>query len=106
MFAKMTACWQRVVCLSSPDAKFWEIVDSDRYGQARNQLAQLARAHGITFIDSTPLLTELRPYRRPGDPWHFAGARYEDYGLASKWQPIVFLSRAICGIRRQGQVGQ
>ena len=61
LFARMTAYWQRVVYLSSPDAKFGEIVDSDRYDQARNQLAGLARAHGITVIDSTPLLRELRP---------------------------------------------
>ena len=49
----------------------------------------MAKAYGITVIDSTPLLRELCPYRRPDDPWHFAGSRYEDYGLTLKWQLIV-----------------
>ena len=80
LFARMTACWQRVLCLSSPDAKFWEIVDSDRFDLARNQLEDLARTCGIVVVRSSPLLELVGPYRRPGDPWHFAGSRQEDYG--------------------------
>ena len=47
------------------------------------------------MINSAPLLQELRPYRRPGDPWQFAGSRQEDYGLASKWQHIVQVAHGL-----------
>ena len=57
----------------------------------------LARAYGVTVIDSTPFLKELRPYFRPDDPWHFAGSRQQDYGLAIKWQQII---QAVQGIAR------
>ena len=52
LFARMTACWQRVLYLSSPDAKFWEIVDRDRFDLARNQLEHLARTYGIIVVQS------------------------------------------------------
>ena len=35
LFARMTACWQRVVYLISPPGHFWRIVDSHRYDLAR-----------------------------------------------------------------------
>ena len=77
---------------------FWQIIDGSRYDQARNQLMDLAKAYGITVSDSTPLLRELRPYRRPDDLWHFAGSRYEDYGLAIKWQ-FIAVRPGHCSVR-------
>jgi hypothetical protein len=100
LFARMTACWQRVLYMSSPDAKFWHIGDSDKFDAARNQLEDLARTYGIVVVRSSPLLELVSTYRRPDDPWHFAGARQDDYGLASKWQHIVqvahCLARDLC----------
>ena len=97
LFARMTACWQRVIYLVSPPAHFWRIVDSFRYDLARAQLVELAKAHGITVIDSWLLLKELRPYRKPDGHWHFAGSRQQDYGLALRWQKIV---QSVQGIAR------
>ena len=37
LFARMTACWQRVINLISPQGQFWRISDCHRYDQAREQ---------------------------------------------------------------------
>ena len=63
MFARMAGCWQRAIYLASPDAEYWGVLDDDQFNSARNDIAELARAYGITVIDSTPMFEELRPYR-------------------------------------------
>ena len=67
MFSRMTSNWKRVVYLSSPDAAFWDVMDRERYDWARDRVASLARSIGITVVDSTPMLRELRPYRDPDE---------------------------------------
>ena len=31
LFSRLTSNWQRVVCLSSPDAAFWDTVERERF---------------------------------------------------------------------------
>ena len=61
LFSRMAHSWKRVVCLSSLDAAFWDIVERGRYDWARDWLAAMARSVGITVVDSTPMWRETRP---------------------------------------------
>ena len=88
------------IYLASPKAEFWGAINERRFNDARKQVVNMAREHGIIVIDSTPMFEELCVYRSPSHPRRIAWASNADYGPTNKWRQIVdtvqLTARYIC----------